>query len=69
MTLDNFIETLNSLKNHYNANDFDVKINTININNHTNKITNTYYSYMDGDNFRLNLDKKILEIDNKFNFE
>ena len=31
MTLDNFIETLNSLKNHYNANDFDVKINTINI--------------------------------------
>lgn len=70
MTLNEYIETLTSLRNHYNAGDFEVHIREICTgtdpeNRMTMTVENFDWTNMDGDDFWLNLEEKTLNIDCK----
>jgi len=69
MTLDQYIETLTNLRNHYNAGDFEVHVREVCTGRAENSFTMTVEDFdwtnMDGDDFWLNLEEKTLNIDCK----
>lgn len=69
MTLDQYIETLTNLRNHYNAGDFEVHVREVCTGRVEHSFTMTVEDFdwtkMDGDDFWLNLEEKTLNIDCK----
>lgn len=70
MTLDQYIETLTSLRNHYNAGDFEVRIREVATDASSKNpmemtVEDFDWTNMDGDDFWLNLEEKTLNIDCK----
>ena len=69
MTLDQYIETLTNLRNHYNAGGFEVHVREVCTGRVENSFTMTVEDFdwtnMDGDDFWLNLEEKTLNIDCK----
>ena len=70
MTLNEYIETLVSLRNHYNAGDFEVHVREVCtghalFNPMIMTVENFDWTKMDGDDFWLNLEAKTLCIDCK----
>jgi len=70
MTLNEYIETLVSLRNHYNAGEFTVRIREVatgtSSENPTEMTVNDFdWTDMDGDDFWLNLVSKTMNIDCK----
>lgn len=70
MILNEYIETLTNLRNHYNAGDFEVHIREVatgasSENSMEMTVEDFDWTNMDGDDFWLNLEEKTLNIDCK----
>lgn len=70
MTLNEYIETLTSLRNHYNAGDFEVHVREVCTgidpeNRMVMTVEDFDWTNMDGDDFWLNLEEKTLNVDCK----
>ena len=70
MTLDEYIETLTSLRNRYNAGDFEVHVREVATGTSPENpmemtVEDFDWTNMDGDDFWLNIEEKTLNIDCK----
>jgi hypothetical protein len=70
MILDQYIEMLTSLRNHYNAGNFEVRIREVTTGASSENpmemtVEDFDWTNMDGDDFWLNLEEKTLNIDCK----